>query len=159
MVRKPDVRVRRVYDQPSPQDGTRVLVDRVWPRGLTKSRAQLGEWCKQVAPSTALRKWYGHDPERFEEFRRRYRAELEEPERAKALQHLRELAKGRTLTLLTATRRPEIARPWCSLICSGPDPGQHALTQALSRWYGTVGEARAGSAAGRRPTPTGAWRR
>jgi uncharacterized protein YeaO (DUF488 family) len=57
-VRKPDVRVRRVYEQPSPQDGTRVLVDRIWPRELTKSRAQLREWCKQVAPSTAPRKWY-----------------------------------------------------------------------------------------------------
>jgi uncharacterized protein YeaO (DUF488 family) len=109
MVRMPEVRVRRVYEQPSPQDGTRVLVDRIWPRGLTKSRAELGEWCKQVAPSTALRKWYGHDPERFEEFSRRYRVELEEPERAKALQHLRELAKGGTLTLLTATKRLEIS--------------------------------------------------
>ena len=109
MVRKPDVRVRRIYEQPSQQDGTRVLVDRVWPRGLTKSRAELAGWCKQVAPSTALRKWYDHDPERFEEFSRRYRAELEEPERAKALQHLRELAKDRTLTLLTATKRPEIS--------------------------------------------------
>ena len=109
VVRKPDVRVRRIYEQPSQQDGTRVLVDRVWPRGLTKSRAELAEWCKQVAPSTALRKWYDHDPERFEEFSRRYRAELEEPERAKALQHLRELAKDRTLTLLTATKHPEIS--------------------------------------------------
>ena len=85
-----------------------IAVDRVWPRGLTKSRAELGEWCKQVAP-TALRKWYDHDPERFEEFSRRYRAELEEPEQAKTLQHLRELAKDQTLTLLTATKRPEIS--------------------------------------------------
>jgi uncharacterized protein YeaO (DUF488 family) len=84
-----------------------VLVDVSGHGGLTKSRAQLGEWCKQVAPSTALPKWYDHDPERFEEFSRLYRAELEEPERARALQHLRKLAKGRTLTLLTATKRPE----------------------------------------------------
>jgi uncharacterized protein YeaO (DUF488 family) len=56
VVRKPDIRVRRVYEQPSPADGTRVLVDRIWPRGLTKSRVELDEWCKQVAPSTALRK-------------------------------------------------------------------------------------------------------
>ena len=109
VVRKPDIRVRRVYEQPSPADGTRVLVDRIWPRGLAKSRAELGEWCKQVAPSTALRKWYDHDPERFDEFSRRYRAELEDTERAKALQHLGELAKDRTVTLLTATKRLEIS--------------------------------------------------
>jgi uncharacterized protein YeaO (DUF488 family) len=109
MARKPDVRVRRIYEQPSPQDGTRVLVDRIWPRGLTKARADLAEWCKQVAPSTPLRQWYDHDPERFEEFRRRYRAELAQPERAAALQHLRELAKDRPLTLLTATKHPGIS--------------------------------------------------
>jgi uncharacterized protein YeaO (DUF488 family) len=109
MGRKPDVRVRRIYEQPSPQDGTRVLVDRIWPRGLTKGRADLSEWCKEVAPSTPLRKWYGHDPERFEEFSRRYRAELEQPQQAAALQHLRELAKDRPLTLLTATRQPQIS--------------------------------------------------
>jgi uncharacterized protein YeaO (DUF488 family) len=85
-----------------------VLVDRIWPRGLTKSRVELDEWCKQVAPSTALRKWYDHDPERYEEFSRRY-AELEDPKRAKALQHLGELAKDRTVTLLTATKRLEIS--------------------------------------------------
>lgn len=106
---KADVRVRRVYEEPSPDDGTRVLVDRIWPRGLTKDRAALDEWCKQVAPSTALRQWYDHDPARFEEFGRRYRRELLEPERADGLAHLRELASGRTLTLLTATKRPEIS--------------------------------------------------
>ena len=109
MARKPDIRVRRIYEEPSPQDGTRVLVDRIWPRGLTKGNAALGEWCKQVAPSTPLRKWYDHDPARFEEFRRRYRAELEQPQRAAALQHLRELAKDRPLTLLTATKHPDIS--------------------------------------------------
>jgi len=109
MVSKPDVRLRRVYDEPSDQDGHRVLVDRIWPRGLTKARADLSEWCKEVAPSTALRKWYGHDPAKFEEFSRRYRAELEEPERADALQHLRDLADRYPLTLLTATRQPDIS--------------------------------------------------
>jgi uncharacterized protein YeaO (DUF488 family) len=109
MARKPDIRVRRIYEEPSPQDGTRVLVDRIWPRGLTKGNAALGEWCKEIAPSTPLRKWYDHDPARFEEFRRRYRAELEEPERAAALQHLRALAKERPLTLLTATKHPDIS--------------------------------------------------
>ena len=109
MVSKADVRVRRVYDEPDSHDGARVLVDRIWPRGLTKARADLAEWCKEVAPSTALRKWYGHDPERFEEFARRYRDELTEPDRAEALAHLRELAANGTLTLLTATRDPGIS--------------------------------------------------
>ncbi len=103
------VQVRRIYEKPTLGDGTRVLVDRIWPRGLTKAKAALDEWCKEIAPSTELRKWYSHDPERFEEFGRRYRSELKEPERADALAHLRELAKGRLLTLLTATRRPEIS--------------------------------------------------
>src|ERR1039457_6741123 len=70
------VQVRRAYENPAQGDGTRVLVDRIWPRGLTKARAALDEWCKEIAPSTELRKWYGHDPERFEEFGRRYQAEL-----------------------------------------------------------------------------------
>ena len=103
------VRVRRVYEEPEPSDGTRVLVDRIWPRGLTKAKAALDEWCKDVAPSTELRKWYSHDPARFEDFGRRYLAELNDPQRAGALAHLRELAKDRQLTLLTATRQPEIS--------------------------------------------------
>lgn len=100
-----NVRVRRVYEEPEPDDGTRVLVDRLWPRGLSKAKAALGEWCKDVAPSDELRKWYGHDPARFEEFARRYRLELEDPARASAVAHLRELAKDGPLTLLTATRQ------------------------------------------------------
>ena len=106
---KPDVRVRRAYDEPEPDDGIRVLVDRIWPRGLTKDKARLDQWLKQVAPSTELRKWYSHDPERFEEFGRRYREELEDAERAQGLKHLRELANSGTLTLLTATRHAEIS--------------------------------------------------
>ena len=102
--RQPRVRVGRVYDERTARDGTRVLVDRLWPRGLTKNRADLDEWCKQIAPSAALRRWYGHDPDRFTEFARRYRLELDDPERAEHLQHLRELARRQTLTLLTATR-------------------------------------------------------
>ncbi|TKA03165.1 DUF488 domain-containing protein [Actinacidiphila oryziradicis] len=109
MTAKHKVQVRRAYEEPGRGDGTRVLVDRIWPRGLTKDKADLDEWCKQVAPSTQLRKWYHHDPDRFEEFGRRYRSELDDPERAQALAHLRELAKGRTLTLLTATKQPEIS--------------------------------------------------
>lgn len=104
------VRVRRVYDAPARGDGNRVLVDRIWPRGLTKEKADLDEWCKTIAPSTELRKWYNHDPERFTEFARRYRAELTEPERAEALAHLRTLAQDRkSLTLLTASRAVDIS--------------------------------------------------
>ena len=101
---QPHVRVGRVYDERTGQDGIRVLVDRLWPRGLTTNRADLDDWCKQIAPSAALRRWYGHDPDRFTEFARRYRLELDDPERAEHLQHLRELACRQTLTLLTATR-------------------------------------------------------
>ena len=106
---KKEVKVGRVYDPPAHGDGARVLVDRIWPRGLTKVKAHLDEWCKDVAPSTELRKWYSHDPARFAEFTRRYHAELKEPGRSDALTHLRELAKDRTLTLLTATKQPDIS--------------------------------------------------
>lgn len=100
-----DVRVARVYDDAGP--GARVLVDRVWPRGLAKAKANLDEWAKDVAPSTDLRTWYGHDPEKFEEFRERYERELEEPERREALQRLAERADQGPLTLLTATKDME----------------------------------------------------
>lgn len=103
------VQVRRVYDLPEPDDGQRVLVDRLWPRGLSKERAHLDQWCKQVAPSTELRRWYGHDPDRYSEFARRYRAELDDPERAAALADLRELATHGRLTLLTAAKRSDIS--------------------------------------------------
>ncbi|MGA9309748.1 MAG: DUF488 family protein [Pseudonocardiaceae bacterium] len=103
------VKVGRIYDQATDQDGNRVLVDRLWPRGMSKSRADIAEWCKQVAPSTALRKWYSHDPQRFAEFRRRYRVELGTGEHATALAHLRELATDRALTLLTASKDPFIS--------------------------------------------------
>ncbi|ATW46821.1 DUF488 domain-containing protein [Streptomyces peucetius] len=103
------VHVRRIYEAPTQADGVRVLVDRIWPRGMTKDKANLDEWCKQVAPSTELRKWYSHAPERFAEFSRRYRTELKDPEHEDALAHLRNLAEDRPLTLLTATKHPEIS--------------------------------------------------
>jgi uncharacterized protein YeaO (DUF488 family) len=109
MVDKHEVKVRRAYDEPARGDGARVLVDRIWPRGLTKEKAHLDEWCRNIAPSTELRKWYGHDPARFEEFDRRYRAELDEPERAEVLQHLRDLARRGPLTLITATKHADIS--------------------------------------------------
>jgi uncharacterized protein YeaO (DUF488 family) len=98
------VRVRRVYEAPDPADGRRVLVDRLWPRGLSRSRAALDEWLKTVAPSDELRRWYGHQPEKFATFRQRYEQELRSPERSAAVDHLRELARQGPLTLLTATR-------------------------------------------------------
>ncbi|MFE4516962.1 DUF488 domain-containing protein [Kitasatospora sp. NPDC056783] len=95
---------RRIYEEASPQDGQRVLVDRVWPRGMRKEDAGLDEWLRDVAPSTELRHWYGHDPERFAEFRRRYRAELRDARHREAAGHLRDLAAHDKLTLLTATK-------------------------------------------------------
>ena len=103
------VQVRRVYEPPERGDGSRVLVDRLWPRGISKDRAALEEWCKPAAPSTELRKWYGHDPARFDEFRRRYRAELRRGEAAQAVEHLNGIAKRPTLTLLTATKDLDIS--------------------------------------------------
>jgi len=103
------VRVRRIYDAPSADDGTRVLVDRLWPRGVSKQRADLDEWAKELSPSTELREWYQHIPERFSEFRSRYLDELRQPQQAAELLHLGELAAKGTLTLLTATKEPEIS--------------------------------------------------
>lgn len=96
--------IRRAYEEPDPRGGTRVLVDRLWPRGVKKERAAIDVWCKQVAPSTELRKWYGHDPARFEEFARRYRDELAGPEPSAALAQLGRLAARGPVTLVTATK-------------------------------------------------------
>jgi uncharacterized protein YeaO (DUF488 family) len=98
------IRVRRIYEQPVPEDGVRVLVDRLWPRGVAKEGARLDRWAKELAPSTELRRWYGHRPERFEAFARRYREELAKPEVQRALAELHRLATQGPLTLLTATR-------------------------------------------------------
>jgi uncharacterized protein YeaO (DUF488 family) len=100
----PRVRARRVYEPSEQSDGKRVLVDRLWPRGLSKEKAHLDEWLKAVAPSDELRRWYGHQPDRFAEFKRRYEAELTEPERALALRQLCGAARSGPVTLLTATR-------------------------------------------------------
>jgi uncharacterized protein YeaO (DUF488 family) len=104
------VRVRRVYDPVSREDGARVLVDRVWPRGLRKDAAELAEWSKDVAPSTELRKWYGHDPGKFPEFRRRYTAELRNGAAHDALERLRARAAEEPVTLLTATKDVELSQ-------------------------------------------------
>lgn len=101
------IRVARVYDDPTGEDGQRVLVDRVWPRGFRKDDPRVGIWCKDVAPSKQLRDWYGHKPERFDEFAARYTEELAGSE---ALAELRKLAKAGPLTLVTATRDVEISQ-------------------------------------------------
>ncbi len=110
MTRRPDIRLGRIYDDPEDDDGIRVLVDRLWPRGVSKVRAELDEWCSAVAPSDRLRTWYGHVPERFDEFEARYLKELEEPARAASVGHLRTMASHDRLTLLTATRHVEASQ-------------------------------------------------
>ena len=95
---------RRVYEEGSPSEGARVLVDRVWPRGIKKESLDLTEWLRDVAPSTELRKWYGHDPEKFAEFRRRYLAELKSDTWRNAVEHLKEIADHGDVVLLTAAR-------------------------------------------------------
>ncbi|MFD7061448.1 DUF488 domain-containing protein [Streptomyces sp. NPDC059906] len=95
---------RRIYENPTPGDGKRVLVDRLWPRGVSKEKADLDAWLRDVAPSADLRRWYHHDPQRYDEFRRRYFAELEDPGHQAALERLRDLVAGAKVTLLTATK-------------------------------------------------------
>ncbi|MDT0446699.1 DUF488 domain-containing protein [Streptomyces johnsoniae] len=99
-----EITCRRVYEETSAEDGKRILVDRVWPRGIRKADAHLDEWLRDVAPSTELRKWYGHTPGRYAEFRRRYLAELRDAGHRQAAGHLRDLAGRGRLTLLTASK-------------------------------------------------------
>ena len=122
----PEIRVRRVYDAPSPADGARVLVDRIWPRGLRKDAAHLTEWAKDAAPSTELRTWYGHDPEKFTEFRRRYTVELSGQVQRAELGKLRALAATGPLTLLTATRDIDISQAavLAEILRQDPEPAK-----------------------------------
>ncbi|HET8552509.1 MAG TPA: DUF488 domain-containing protein [Gammaproteobacteria bacterium] len=96
------IRIKRIYDAPSRGDGRRVLVDRVWPRGIKKDEAKLDDWLKDVAPSTPLRKWFGHDPDKWPEFQTRYRKELDT--RSEAVGQLAGYARKGTLTLLYGAR-------------------------------------------------------
>ena len=99
------VRIKRIYDEPAAGDGCRVLVDRLWPRGVSKEKAALDLWLKDVAPSPDLRTWFGHKPERFEEFVAKYREELD---KNPAVGELREIMKNKDVTLLYAARDPKV---------------------------------------------------
>ncbi len=102
MARKRRIGVKRVYDAPAESDGRRILVDRLWPRGVRKEDAVIDEWLKELAPSAELRKWFGHSPERWDEFRKRYHAELERnPE---GLERLIELCRAGPVTLVFGAR-------------------------------------------------------
>ncbi|MGH6760294.1 MAG: DUF488 domain-containing protein [Phyllobacterium sp.] len=92
------VRLKRAYEHPGSDDGKRILVDRLWPRGVSKGEAAIDEWMKELSPSTELRKWYGHEPERWEEFQKRYAEELSQSHAQ--LEHLRDLARDSPVTLV-----------------------------------------------------------
>ncbi|MFJ2645222.1 DUF488 domain-containing protein [Streptomyces sp. NPDC087420] len=114
---------RRIYeDVPPSQDGTRVLVDRLWPRGMSKERAHLDEWLRDVAPTADLRRWYHHDPQLFADFRDRYIAELEDAGHRPAVERLRSLAARDKVTLLTATKDLD-----------------HSEAAVLAQWLDSVG--------------------
>jgi uncharacterized protein YeaO (DUF488 family) len=99
------IQVKRVYERRSRTDGLRILVDRLWPRGLTKERAAISAWLKDLAPSTELRRWFGHDPAKWKQFQARYRKELRE--KTESLKLLRQKSKKRTVTLLYGARDEE----------------------------------------------------
>lgn len=96
------IKLKRIYDEPHADDGRRILVDRIWPRGISKQRAALDDWIKDIAPSNELRKWFGHRSDRWEEFRRAYLEELDQ--HGERLAELERLANKETVTLLFAAR-------------------------------------------------------
>lgn len=100
------INIKRVYDEKSDDDGYRIFVDRLWPRGVSKENAHFDEWMKELAPSTELRKWFDHKPEKFEEFSKRYKEELKEHH--EALHKLKDLAKTKKTTLLFAAKATDI---------------------------------------------------
>ncbi len=102
------IRIKRAYEDAAKNDGYRVLIDRIWPRGVSKDEARLDDWIKALAPSTELRKWFGHDPDRWDEFRKRYRKELKGSDEAQqALDDLRKRARRGRVTLVFAARDSE----------------------------------------------------
>lgn len=100
------INIKRIYDEPSDKDGYRMLIDRLWPRGISKKGANLDEWNKEIAPSTELRKWFGHKEERFDEFAKQYREELKA--KAEELNRLRAIAKKNGITLLYGAKNSKI---------------------------------------------------
>lgn len=101
------IEIKRAYNDPAPEDGYRVLVDRVWPRGRSKDALALDEWAKELAPSTKLRQWFGHDPARWHDFQQRYRDELAAPEQRQRLHALLKNAGKRELTLVYGAKDEE----------------------------------------------------
>jgi uncharacterized protein YeaO (DUF488 family) len=101
------LRVKRVYEEPEEVDGERVLVDRIWPRGLSKDNVRLSDWRKELAPSNDLRKWFGHDPERWEEFKERYRAELEEAGTMEEVREISDMAEEGNVTFIFGAKNTE----------------------------------------------------
>src|SRR5699024_4598207 len=103
------VQIKRIYEKVTEDDGVRVLVDRVWPRGVSKEKAQLDHWMKEVAPSNELRKWFGHDPEKYETFKKRYKEELKSGDQAEQLAELKQLTKAhdKHILLLYAAKDEE----------------------------------------------------
>lgn len=98
------LKIKRIYEKPSETDGERFLVDRLWPRGISQEAARLTAWLKDLAPSAALRQWFGHDPERWPEFQERYRAELQDADKTELLQKLADKARHGTVTLVYGAR-------------------------------------------------------
>ena len=105
MAKKATIRLKRAYEEPSPDDGTRILVERLWPRGVSQEAAAIDLWLKELAPSAALRKWYGHDLDKWEEFRRRYRAELDD--KGEVLDDLKRRLRERPVTFVFAAKDVE----------------------------------------------------
>jgi uncharacterized protein YeaO (DUF488 family) len=100
------LKIKRVYDPASPDDGKRILIDRLWPRGIKKEEAHIDEWLKEISPSNELRKWYSHDPAKWAEFKKRYKKEL--ADKSELLKKIKAEAKKRTVTLLFSTRELEL---------------------------------------------------
>ncbi len=96
------IKIKRIYDPASPDDGKRIYIDRLWPRGMKKEEVKMDEWLKEVSPSDSLRKWFGHDPAKYEEFKRRYAKELEK--HSETLERIRQEGKKKTVTLLFSAK-------------------------------------------------------
>ncbi len=101
------VKIKRIYDEPARSDGTRILVDRLWPRGVSQEKAAIDEWMREIAPSDKLRAWFGHRSERWMEFKKRYKKELTDPEKKKILATLKRVSRISTVTLLYAAKDDE----------------------------------------------------